>query len=243
MADGTDIRLGVIGGLGPMATAFFIERVVDMTDASTDQEHLDMIIYNVPSIPDRTRYILGQSPDSPVAPMIRIGQKLVEQGVAWIAIPCITAHYFHQVLSEAIRCPIIHAIRETAGELRQQGVRAAGIAATDGTLAGQLFQDELGRQGITSIIPQKKTQAAIMNLIYGNIKAGLPADMDRFAAVSAELRQSGAETIILGCTELSVIKRDNPIGSGYLDVMDVLARSAILACGGPLKAQYSCLIT
>jgi aspartate racemase len=243
MADVIDMKLGVIGGLGPMATAFFLERVIEMTDAACDQEHLDMIIYNAPSIPDRTRYILGLSKDNPVPPMIRIGRKLVEQGVAWIAIPCITAHYFHSELSEAIGRPIINAIRETASHLSQQGVRIAGVAATDGTLAGRLFQDELAAHDIRCIVPDKQAQQAIMDLIYRDIKAGRAADMEQFAAVTDGLRRKGAESIILGCTELSLIKRDNPIGPGFIDVMDVLAKAAILACGCPLKPEYTNLIT
>lgn len=243
MVDAVDMKLGVIGGLGPMATAFFLERVIEMTKAACDQEHLDMIIYNAPSIPDRTRYILGLSQDNPVPPMIRIGRKLVEQGVACIAIPCVTAHYFHDELSEAIERPIIHAIRETVGQLKQQGVKAAGVAATDGTLAGRLFQNELAKQDIRCIVPDQQVQQSIMDLIYRDIKAGLPADMEQFHAVSARLRREGAETIILGCTELSLIKRDNPIGPGYLDVMDVLAKAAILTCGSPLKPEYINLIS
>ncbi|MDW7659157.1 MAG: amino acid racemase [Bacillota bacterium] len=243
MVDATDMKLGVIGGLGPMATAFFLERVIGMTDAACDQEHLEMIIYNVPSIPDRTRYILGLSKDNPVPPMIRIGRRLVEQGVACIAIPCVTAHYFYRELSEAINRPIIHAIRETVGQLRQQGVKAAGVAATDGTLSGRLFQEELEQNGIRSIVPGLQMQQTIMDLIYQDIKAGQAADMERFDAVSDEMRRNGAETIILGCTELSLIKRDNLIGSGYLDVMDVLAKAAIITCGRPLKTEYTNLIT
>lgn len=90
------MKLGVIGGLGPLATACFLEMVTKMTDASCDQEHLEMIIYSAPGIPDRTAYILGRSPDSPVKPMIEIGRKLAREQVSCIAVPCMTAHYLYR---------------------------------------------------------------------------------------------------------------------------------------------------
>ena len=243
MTDHARRTLGVIGGLGPLATAFFLELIIEMTDAACDQEHLDMIIYNMPSIPDRTRYILGQSTNNPIIPMISIGQKLVEQDVDCIAIPCITAHYFYDELSRAIKQPIINIVRQTARHLKACGISTAGIAATDGTLAGRLFQQDLEKEGIRSVVPTGEMQRFVMELIYDNIKAGKPADMGKFAAVADELRMKGAEAIILGCTELSLIKRDYAIGAGFLDAMDVLAKASVLSCEHPLKSRYQCLIT
>lgn len=243
MAEQAHRTLGVIGGLGPLATAFFMELVIEMTDAACDQEHLDMIIYNTPSIPDRTSYILGKSASNPVIPMIRIGRKLVEQGVDAIAIPCITAHYFYDELTRAIDRPIIHIVRQTARHLKECGIGTAGIAATDGTLAGRLFQHALEEMGIRSVVPSDKMQRFVMELIYDDIKAGKPADMAKFTAVADELRKNGAEAIILGCTELSLIKRDCAIGSGFLDAMDVLAKASVLSCERPLKNRYQRLIT
>ena len=86
--------LGVIGGLGPMATAYFVQLVTQMTDAVTDQEHIEMIIHSKPSIPDRTKYILGLSKDNPLPLLLSVEDSLIEQGANIIAIPCITAHFF-----------------------------------------------------------------------------------------------------------------------------------------------------
>ena len=82
-----------------------------------------------------------------------------------------------------------------------------------------------------------------MHLIYENIKAGNPPELDRFRAVQKELTDKGAEVIILGCTELSLIKRDYPIGPGFLDTMEVLAQQAVLRCEKLLKPQYRSLIS
>ncbi|MPW26759.1 amino acid racemase [Alkalibaculum sp. M08DMB] len=235
--------LGVIGGLGPMATAYFLELIIKMTDANCDSEHLEMIIHNCPSIPDRTNFILEKSKENPITPMIRIGNQLEKQGVSAIAIPCITAHCFHKELANFINVPIIHIVKETASLLKENGVKIVGIAATDGAIATKLFQNELASVGIDTIIPKKKTQGYVTDLIYGNVKAGKPVDMNKFSVVSKELRQNGSEVIVLGCTELSLIKRDYTIGSGYVDAMEVLAKASILSCQGLLKSQYNDLIT
>lgn len=237
------ITLGVIGGLGPIATAHFMELVIRMTEAQTDQEHLDMVIYNRPSIPDRTSYILDQTRPNPLPEMIRVGNALARQGAKLIAIPCMTAHYFHRELTRYIEAPIVHAIHETAVHLKKHGISKAGIMATDGTIRSRLFQQELEKHGITPVIPGEEGQKCVMSVIYDDIKANRPADMDKFDLASRDLREKGAQAIILGCTELSLVKRDCPIGAGYLDAMEVLAQTCVIRCGGKLKEEYQDLIS
>lgn len=235
--------LGVIGGLGPMATAHFMELIIGMTEASCDQEHLNMIVYNTPSIPDRTQYILDHTKPSPLPEMVAVGKRLAEQGVSCLAIPCITAHYFHRELTEAIPVPILHMVEETVAHLKEHGVQAAGIMATDGTLTAGLFQKELERCGIRPVVPSEDGRRHVMSVIFDNIKANLPADMERFCAAEQELRAAGAEAVILGCTELSLIKKTGLLGGGFIDAMEVLAQKSVLACGGNVKAEYRHLIT
>lgn len=235
--------LGVIGGLGPLATAHFLKLVVEMTHAPREQDNLDMIVYNFPSIPDRTGYILGSNLRSPLPGLLSVARDLSRQGAAQIAIPCVTAHYFYDALQNAVPTPIINDVMETAQYLKDQGVARAGIMATDGTILSGLFANALKGVGIEPVIPSAERQADVMHLIYRNIKAGKEAEMDRFGAVREELRQNGAEAIILGCTELSVIKRDQDIGHGFLDSMDILVQQSILRCGKPIKKKYRSLIT
>ncbi len=236
-------RLGVIGGLGPLATAYFFELVIQMTDAETDQEHVEMIIYSRPSIPDRTSYITGASRENPLPAMAETGRWLVDQGAEIIAIPCITAHYFHKELAEVISVPVIHIVRETAEHLSVHGIKKAGIMATDGTIYSGLFQKELRERGIEGVLPDEKNQKYVMDLIYQDVKAGRPIEIEKFNEAARYLKACGAEVIILGCTELSLIKRNYAIGAGYLDAMEILARKAVLLCGADLKGEYQCLIT
>ena len=234
--------LGVIGGLGPLATAHFLELTTRMTDAKAEQQNLDMIVYNFPSIPDRTGYILGSNLKSPLPGLLWAGRNLDRQGVDHIAIPCVTAHFFYEELQYAIRTPIIHGVRETARYLKEQGVSSAGILATDGTVFSGLFSRALSDAGIQSLIPSKQRQTDVMELIYEDIKKGKKPDMEKFHAVSEELRGKGAQVLILGCTELSLIKKDFAIGPGYLDAMEVLARESLIRCGKPVRQEYDNLI-
>jgi len=235
--------LGVIGGLGPLSTARFMELVVNMTDAKTDQENVDMIVYNFPSIPDRSGYILGYYRKSPLHGLTYVGKALEQQQVDLIAIPCMTAHYFYEELTARIGVPIIDAIEETVLHLKSMGIQKAGIMATEGTVSSGLFSNALIGQGIIPITPSTERQADISHLIYQNIKAGQPPEMERFDVVANQLRSRGAEVIILGCTELSLIKRDYHLGPGYLDAMEVLAQQSVIRCGKSLKEKYRCLIS
>ena len=235
-------RLGVIGGLGPSATAYYFELIIKMTDVCCDQEHLDMVIYNCPSIPDRTSYILHKSEESPVEKMVEIGQKLHNEQVDYIGIPCITAHYFYETLQRRIKTPIINVVEETAMYLKKKNVRKVGIMATDGTIQTKVFQNAIEAKGMTVIIPSQEQQKNVMHLIYHNVKANKPVDMGRFESVKKELQKKGAEVIILGCTELSLIKKDYEIGPGFIDAMEVLAMRSVELCGLPLKKEYNDLI-
>lgn len=233
---------GIVGGLGPMATAYLLELIVDMTDAKTDQEHVDAIVFNRPSVPDRTAYILDPTRPSPVPPMADMARKLEALGVCAIGTPCVTAHSFHEALQRSVHVPFINMVQETAAYLKNAGCKKAGIMATTGTVHTGLFQTALSAAGVSYALPDSAMQAYVMSLIYDCVKAGLPADMEKFRAVSDALRGAGCNAVILGCTELSIIKRDNDIGSGYLDALEVLARAAVLTCGKRLKPAYDSLL-
>ncbi len=234
--------LGVIGGLGPLATAQFLELAVQMTQAKTEQDNLDMIVYNFPSIPDRTGYILGSNLKSPLPGLISCANALNRQGVSCIAIPCVTAHYFHREVQNVVPVPVLNVLGETVSLLRAAGVARVGIMATDGTIRSRLLARELELAGINPIIPCAQSQEKLMHLIYRNVKSGKPVELEKFLAVQQELLDCGSQVILLGCTELSLIRRDQPLRGNFLDMMQVLARAAILACGKRLKPEYEDLL-
>ena len=234
------MKLGVIGGLGPLATAYFYELLTNMSQVEKDQDHLEVIIYSCPSIPDRTSYILDHTKENPLNKMIEIGKILEAQHVDYIAIPCITAHYFHEELSRHIHVPIIHLVEEVGAFLQSKRIGCAGIMATDGTLNSSLFQNELEKRHIKWCT--SSYQSDVMHIIYENVKLGKPIDMNRFDKVSDNLFEQGAQKIILGCTELSIVKRQNHLDDRYLDAMEILAVSALEKCHIPIKEEYCHLL-
>ena len=234
--------LGIIGGLGPMATAYFMELIISMTRADTDQEHIEMVILNRPQTPDRTGYILGRSKENPIDDITDMGLFLKKSGADVLAIPCITAHYFHDELEEKLGMKVEHIIRETASYLKERGIRKCGIMATDGTVQSGLFQAELSRLGMETLVPGEEDQKKVMALIYEDVKAGRPIRTQFFEEVVSDLKARGAQVIILGCTELSMIKKDHPVPAGILDAMEVLAATVVKRCG-TLKDEYQELIT
>lgn len=237
------MRLGVIGGLGPMATAYYLELMIRMTDAKRDQEHPEIIVMNIPSIPDRTAFILGNSEENPLQPMVELGKQMKDLGAAVIATPCITAHYFHEALQDGIGLPVIHAIRASAELLRDAGIRKVGLMATDGTVQSGIFQRQVEACGMEIVLPTPDAQRGVMKLIYDQVKAGEKPDMDLFAAIRDDLRRSGAEVVVLGCTELSLLKKERDLGNGILDALEVLAKESVIACGKAVKPEFEELFT
>lgn len=220
-----------------MATALFMKMVIEMTDAESDQDHIEMIVYNCPQIPDRTGYILGKTTRSPVPEMIRIGRKLTMEGAELVAVPCVTASYFYEELLAGISVPVIDIHREVCTCLEKRNIQCVGLMATSGTIAGGMFQKALTESGYGLILPDTEAQEDIMHIIYENVKANRPVEMERFNRAAQQLKDAGAEIILLGCTELSVVRENHNIGPGYLDVMRLMAKSAVEHCGR-LRKEY-----
>ena len=223
--------LGILGGLGPMATVYFYDMLVRHTRAACDQDHLDVIISSRASTPDRTSYILGQSKENPFDIMARDAQRLVTFGADVLAIPCNTAHYFYDRLNETISVPILNMVEETVLEAKTHGCRRVGILATSGTVKTGTYARMCERHGLEFVCPDEAHQQDLMNVIYGDIKQGKRPDMARFFAVADSLKRQGCTRVILGCTELSIIKKDEKLDAFYLDSMSVLAKNAITTFG------------
>ena len=235
-------KLGVIGGLGPMATVYFLQLLVQMSQAKTDQEHMEILLHSVPQIPDRTGYIIGKSKENPLPLMAETGRKLADQGAEVIAIPCVTAHFFQQQLEAEIGVPVLNAIEETLLTLKSAGIERVGLMATDGTVQSGLFQKALEAADISCALPCEEGQKQVMHIIYEEVKAGKSVNLPLFHETAEELFRQDAQVVLLGCTELSLIKRDHPLRPGFLDVLEVLARKAVRTCG-TLKQEYEKLIT
>lgn len=235
-------KLGIIGGLGPMASAQFMALLTAMTEAETDQQHIEAVLYSRPATPDRTAFLLGESKDSPLPALKETADTLVSLGCGVLAMPCMTAYSFYDALCGTLGdARLIHPITASAKLLREADIRKAGIMATDGTLRVGLFQKALTEEGIEPVLPHDDVQKLVMHLIYDEVKKGIPADLDRLHTAANAMRGQGAECVILGCTELSVIKQQQTIGGGFLDAMEVLAARSIEACGSRVRSDIRLL--
>ena len=224
--------IGIIGGMGPLATCDLMEKIIFHTKAACDQEHLHVLVDNNTEIPDRTAAILSNGPD-PVPQMLKSADRLEKMGAHFLIMPCNTAHYFYDRLAGQAGLPLLHMPRETAGELRRQGVGCAGVLATDGTVRSGVYQDALDAEGIRAVYPDREHQAVIMRLIYEYVKAGREGmETLPVADVLADLKEQGAERIILGCTELPIAFQRLGLLEGTIDPKEVLARAAIRCAGG-----------
>ncbi|MDO4443083.1 MAG: amino acid racemase [Slackia sp.] len=230
-------KLGIIGGLGPAATASLFVRIIEHTDAATDQDHIDITILNRPQIPDRTAYILGKSDESYVPAVREAALQLEAMGCDVLCMPCVTGHYkSEETFGCLTRARVLHMPLEAARYLAAQGKRAVGVMATDGTGRAGVLQQALESEGLAAVFPDAAHQAKVMSIIYDDVKAGRPADMQAFDDVCAHLRERGCDSVLLGCTELSVI--DAPAeahGMLVADALEVLAVRAVEECGARVK--------
>lgn len=223
--------LGILGGLGPMSTVYFYEMLTALTKASCDQEHIDIVISSRATTADRTAFITGASDADPLDSMIPDAKRLVEFGAELIAIPCNTAHYFYDRLAREINVPILNIIEESVKTLKADGVKRFGLLATDGTVNSRTYQRYCEGKDIECIIPDAAHQAMVMDIIYSQIKKGKSADMDAFFEVADHLRSLGCERVILGCTELSLVKKQEKLDGFFVDSLECLALSTIKASG------------
>ncbi|MCL2562942.1 MAG: amino acid racemase [Oscillospiraceae bacterium] len=229
---------GILGGLGPAATVYFMDMLLRMTAAKTDQEHIDMLVMSRATTPDRTAYILGQSDDNPLPVMVEDARRLEQMGADFIVIPCNTAHYFYSEVQYAVTVPVINILEVTADAVAEtvSDLRKVGILATEGTISAGAYQTELAKRGLDFCIPTADDQDVITGIIYKQVKAGLSVNIEAFTAVVGRMRAAGCDAIILGCTELSLINRDHgPFGADVFDSLELLAKTTVRLSGKPLK--------
>ena len=228
--------IGIIGGMGPLATYDLAEKILDNTVASCDQDNIPVLIDCNTRIADRTAAILHGGAD-PRPEMKKSAKRLEEAGADVLIIACNTAHYFYDSVCEDISIPVLHMPRLTAQRLLDMGVKKAGVLATDGTCESGVYGNALEEEGIEPVYPSEEKQKIIMSLIYDHVKAGIMdfSDLD-IDGVLAEMQEKGAEALILGCTELPMafdIIGDTPVP--VVDPTEVLARAAVSFAGAPLK--------
>lgn len=221
--------IGVLGGLGPWATLDLFEKILRLTPAGRDQEHLRIIIDNNTKIPDRSPAIFGRGED-PTPSLVETARNLERAGADFIVIPCNTAHFFFDAVQRAVSIPVLHIMNEVASAARDEvpGLRTVGVLATEAAMRSRLYHDAFEHVGITVMGPDDHGQEAVNRAIYG-VKAGrMGPDVTReLVAVASALVAGGAQAIVLGCTELPFVLRPQDISVPLIDSNLVLARAAV----------------
>ncbi len=231
--------LGVLGGMGPLASAHFMTRLTQLTPAGCDQDHVPAVLWSDPRLPDRAPALLGHAGAAdPLPGLLRGAQVLRQVGCGAIAIPCNTAHGWVEALEAGCGLPVLHIVDATAAELRQalRPGAVVGLMGTVATLRLRLFQDRLQPQGWRCIVPEDDEMARLVMPAIDAVKAGQVAGT--FAPVMQVVRSlhaRGAEAVVLGCTELPLSLAAGPDGADALsmrhpvivDTIDALARLSI----------------
>jgi aspartate racemase len=231
MKNTTAPLLGVLGGMGPLATVDFLGKLVAETPAQRDAEHVPMLVYSVPQIPDRPAAILGDG-ESPLPAMLAGIRTLRNAGATCLAIACNTAHYWHDELIAQGGLPILHMADAACAQLAAGGTGpgAIGLIATQGTLAAGFYQQRLADNGYTAVINTPAEQEryvlpAIAAVKRNDLAAAHALALDACAA----LAKAGAQAVILACTEIPPALEFRPTATAVpcIDATRALARACV----------------
>ncbi|MDW3684511.1 amino acid racemase [Cupriavidus sp. CV2] len=245
-APGKQFKVGVVGGVGPAATADFIQKIVRHTPAARDQDHIKLLVEQNPQIPDRTENLVGEGPD-PTISLYATCKKLEAGDADIIAIPCNTAHAFVERVQPYLNIPIVNMLTVTAEFLRKTfpGLHKVGVLATSGTVASGVYQKALEAQGFEQVVPGPGLQARVMRAIYGphGVKAGFTTGecVDDLVAAVEEMAARDVGIAVLACTELPLLlpQAEMRCANGrvitLIDPTDVLARHCVACAMGDAK--------
>lgn len=221
-----DRIIGIIGGMGPEATADFYMKIVKGTKVQKDQDHFHVIIDSNAKIPDRTKAILYGG-ESPVPAIIESARKLGQMGAVVACIPCLTSHYFIKEIQESVQYTILNIFEVVGDYIKREypHVRKVGVLATSGTVQMGLFNKYL--PDLTILYPEPHVQEEkVMEAIYGEkgIKSGnlVGKPVGYLSEASESLADRGAELIILGCTEVGLALKQQHVSLPLIDPLDVV---------------------
>lgn len=233
-----DKSLGIIGGMGPKATSVFFDKIVESTDAHRDQDHINIMILNHATIPDRTTTILNKTDDLFLAAISKDIKLLEKAEVSNIAIPCNTSHYFYDKIQEMTHIPIINMVEETIKKIYNQYGQDAkvGIMATNGTINSGVYEKFSKKYGVQLQIPEEDLQEQIMDIIYNKVKGNLDVEVKEVDDIVYDfIYKKECSCVILACTELSCIRLNPDVAKYCVDAMEVLVEKSIERSGKQVK--------
>jgi aspartate racemase len=218
--------VGIIGGMGPEATLDFMSKIIKGTPARVDQDHIRILVDNNPQIPCRVKAIMEHK-KSPGPIMADMARRLEKWGAELIVIPCNTAHFYIQEIIEAVHVPVLNMVEETVRVLMKDSIKNVALLATNATLKTKLYEKKLVEAGIQFILPSQSYQEMMMRIIF-EIKSGnVNTSMELLDRVIHHVLDKGADSIILGCTELPMIVKNDRFEVSLYDPTHILAQSVV----------------
>ncbi len=225
-----DKVLGVLGGMGPLASAQFMVRLTLLTPAAEDQAHIPAVLWSDPRVPPRTAARLAGGAD-PLPALLRGIRGLEAAGCGAIAIPCNTAHGWYGSMRDATALPILHIVDAAAADLARQGVAPGriGLMGTAATLAMRLYQERLEGAGWDCLVPSEAEMQRLVTPAIDLVKANRVAEAyPPLAEAARGLAARGARAVVLGCTEIPLgIAAGPALPFPVIDTIDALARASI----------------
>jgi aspartate racemase len=224
-----DRMIGILGGMGPEATLDLYRHIIRLTPAAKDQDHIRVLIYSNPKIPDRTKAISGIG-ENPLPHLIESAKLLERGGSGIIAIPCNATHHYLPDIQREVSIPILNMIAETCMRIARQlpNTKTIGLLAATGTVLSGVYHKTLSAAGIKVLIPSDAVQNEIQTAI-NQVKAGTHnlSTQELFQSAGMQLTQAGAQAVILGCTEIPLSFDPTTVGYPTLNPTQILAESAI----------------
>jgi aspartate racemase len=230
MADFSTI--GILGGMGPEATNEICALITALTPVTKDQDHIPVITYNNPLIPDRVKGVRNQG-ESPVPEMARTAQVLESAGVDMLLMPCNLAHFYWADVQKAVRIPLLNMVEETVKHIIENypHCRTIGLIASTPTIESGLYEKAFHNYDRRLLSPgQEEQDNKVMRAIYGQdgIKCGHKTGPRALLYEAARgLVERGAQIIIAGCTEASLVLKEKDSAFTVIDPMEVIARVAV----------------
>jgi aspartate racemase len=225
-------RLGILGGMGPAASAEYATRLIKQTPATCDQEHIPFVLWNEPRIPDRSTSICNGD-NRPLLYLLQGIQVLKAVGCDLIVIPCNTAHFWFDDMTK-MGVPIIHIVDSVADALRDvNATGTVGIMGTQGTIESGLYQNRLSDLGWDCIVPGEDEMSTLVQPAIDLIKSGdMSKAYDMLITVVDSLIARGAQAVVLGCTEIPLaVDQDSRDGIPLINSIDSLVKAAIKEYG------------
>ncbi|MFP7675498.1 aspartate/glutamate racemase family protein [Marivita sp. S0852] len=219
--------VGVLGGMGPEATIYFMQRVVNAVPARDDADHVPLIVDNNTQVPSRIKAIIEGTGDDPAPVLVQMAQGLVGAGAQALVMPCNTAHYYAEHVERATDAPFLNMVTLSCAEAAQTAPGGkVGLLGSPALRQVGVFEAALAAKGLAPVYGQDDRR------VLATIRAIKAQGPSEFAAhtlsdVAAQMVEDGADVICICCTEFSLLAREITAKVNMFDALDVLVNATV----------------